>query len=119
MVKSVFKKTINWNKHQLEVKIQQAVKPYFDYLFDPSFQEVNRLFVLSFPDDTVKTEYTEYFIPFAEIKDYNVMIDGQNIFDQPVKSNIRKYNNILKSYKEMITQPVAYYLIHISMNIIR
>ena len=31
-----------------------------------------------------------------EIKDYNVMIDGQNIFDQPVKNNLRTYNNIRK-----------------------
>ena len=31
-----------------------------------------------------------------EIKDYNVMIDGQNIFDQPVKNNLRTYNNIQK-----------------------
>ena len=31
-----------------------------------------------------------------EIKDYNVMIDGQNIFDQTVKNNLRTYNNIRK-----------------------
>ena len=31
-----------------------------------------------------------------EIKDYNVMIDGQNIFVQPVKNNLRTYNNIRK-----------------------
>ena len=31
-----------------------------------------------------------------EIKDYNVMIDGQNIFEQPVKNNLRTYNNIRK-----------------------
>ena len=31
-----------------------------------------------------------------EIKDYNVMIDGQSIFDQPVKNNLRTYNNIRK-----------------------
>ena len=31
-----------------------------------------------------------------EIKDYNVMIDGKDFFDQPLKSNIRKYDNIQK-----------------------
>ena len=31
-----------------------------------------------------------------EVKDYNVMIDGKNFFGQPVKSNMRTYNNIRK-----------------------
>ena len=32
----------------------------------------------------------------VEIKNYNVMIDGQNSFDQPVKNDIRKYEIIRK-----------------------
>ena len=35
-------------------------------------------------------------MPTTEINNYNLMIDGQNFSDQPVKSNIRTYNNILK-----------------------
>ena len=31
-----------------------------------------------------------------EIKDYNVMIDGQNFFDEPVKNNLRTYGSITK-----------------------
>ena len=30
------------------------------------------------------------------MKDYNVMIVGQNVFDQPVKNNKITYSNILK-----------------------
>ena len=30
------------------------------------------------------------------MKDYNVMIDGQNFFDQPIKSNLGKYDHIRK-----------------------
>ena len=37
-----------------------------------------------------------YFTPYEEIKDYSVMINRQNFSDQPVKLNIRTYNNILK-----------------------
>ena len=48
------------------------------------------------PDNTVRTVYTEYFIASVEIKDCNIVIDKQNIFDQPVKNNIRIYYNILK-----------------------
>ena len=38
--------------------------------------------------------YPRYFLPTVEIKDYNVMIDGQNFFDQPVKNYLRTYDNI-------------------------
>ena len=36
------------------------------------------------------------FLPQVEIKDYNVMIDGWNFFDQSVKNNLRTYDNIWK-----------------------
>ena len=56
---------------------------YLDYLIDPSFQVVNRLFVLSFENNEYSTTHRGYFLPKIEIKDYNVIIDGQNFFDQP------------------------------------
>ena len=31
-----------------------------------------------------------------QIEDYNVMIDGQNIFDQSIKSDMKTYDNIQK-----------------------
>ena len=80
-LKSGFKRTVSWNKYQLIVTIQ-ASNPYLDYLIDPSFQEVNRLFVLSFENSTDRTLHTKYYLPTAEMKNYNVMIDGQNIFDK-------------------------------------
>ena len=58
---------------------------YLDYLIDPGFQGVNRLFVFSFENNAHKTRCTEYSIPKVEIKDYNVMTHGQKFFDQPVK----------------------------------
>ena len=76
--------------------------PYLNYLIDTSFQGVNRLFVLSFPGNVVGIghTYTQYFMSSVEIKDYNVMIDRQNLFDQLVQNNIRTYNNILKNTAE-------------------
>ena len=55
---------------------------YLDYLIYPSIQEVNILFFLAFEDNTVRTAYTEWLLPKVEIKEYNVMNDGQNVFDQ-------------------------------------
>ena len=77
-LKSGFKRTINWNKYQSIV----ASNPYLDYLIDPSFQEVNRFFVLSFENSTDRTVHTKYYLPTAEMKNYNVMIGGQNFFDK-------------------------------------
>ena len=37
-----------------------------------------------------------YYLPNVEIKDYNVMIDGKNFFDQPITNNLKTYDNIRK-----------------------
>ena len=70
--------------------------PYLNYLTDPRFQGVNRIFVLSFENSTNRTVHTKYYLPTTEIKHCNVMIDGQNLFDQPVKNYLRTYDNIQK-----------------------
>ena len=41
--------------------------------------------------------HTKYYLQTVEIKSYNVMIDRQNVFDQPVKYNLRIYENIKKT----------------------
>ena len=64
-------------------------KPYLDYLIDPSFQGVNRLFVLSFENMTDKTVHTKYYLPTAEVKNCNVIFDGQNFLDQPEKNDLK------------------------------
>ena len=56
-LKSGFKRTINWNKYQSK-KSTEGQNQYIDYLIDTSFQEVNRLFVLSFEDEAQQTNYT-------------------------------------------------------------
>ena len=83
-MKPGFKSTINWIKYQSKASTQPE-NQYLDYLIDPSFQKVDRLFVLLFENNTVRTVYKEYFLPKVEIEDYHVMIDGQNFYDQPVK----------------------------------
>ena len=79
------------------------------YLIEPSFQGVNRLFALAFENDEQRTSNKIYYIPNVEIKDYNVMIDGKNFFDQPVKNDKVTYENIEKILlvKEMTIQLVV------------
>ena len=67
-----------------------------NHLIEPSFQGVNRLFVSAFEDDAQRISTKRYYIPNVEIKDYNIVIDGKNIFDQPVKKDKVTYENIRK-----------------------
>ena len=65
-------------------------------MVEPSFQGVNKLFVLAFENDTKRISHSRYYLPNVEIKNYNVMINGENFFDQPVKDNKVTYQNITK-----------------------
>ena len=51
-------------------------------MINPSFQGVNRLFVFSFENENGRSSHSAYYLPKVGIKDYSVMIDGRNFFDQ-------------------------------------
>ena len=84
-LKSGFKKTINWNKYESSIKTFPQNR-YLNYLINPSFQGLNRLFVLPFENENDRTSHSTSYLPKLEIEDYNVMIDGRNFFDQPINS---------------------------------
>ena len=90
-----FKRTISWNKYLAKAELL-AENLILNHLIEPSFQGVNRLFVLAFEDDAQRTSNKRYYIPNVEIKDYNIMIDGKNFFDQPINNMIKTYENIRK-----------------------
>ena len=94
-LKSGFKRTINWNKYESNVKTF-AHNRYLNHLINPSFQGVNRLFVLSFENEDQRKSHSAYYLPKVEIKDYNVVFDGRNLFDQPINSMAKTYENIRK-----------------------
>ena len=72
----------------------EAPDKYIDFLINPAFQGVNRLFVLSFENENDGTSHSSYYLPKVEIKDYNVKIDGRNCFNQPINISIKTYENI-------------------------
>ena len=92
-LKSGFKRTINWNKYESKITTERQ-NQHLDYLIDPSFQGVNRLFVLSFEDGAQRKSYKRYYLATVEIKDYNIMIDRQNLFNQPIRNNLISYDSI-------------------------
>ena len=67
-LKSLFKRTSNWNKYQSKVSVETS-NQYLDWLIDPSFQGANRLFVLPFENSTGRAASKEYYLPKVEIKD--------------------------------------------------
>ena len=77
-LKSGFKETINWNKREPKVTVEQQ-NQYLDFLINPSFQGVNSTFVLSFEDTNRRTSYKRYYLPLVETKDYNFAIAGQKL----------------------------------------
>ena len=82
-----FKRTTKRNKYRSQMTIQHKNRN-LNYLIDPAFTNVNRLFVLSFPRNNntdSRYSYSNYYVPKVEINDFYVLIDGKNFFDLPVK----------------------------------
>ena len=74
-LKSDLKRTINWNKYQSKIS-REAQNKYLDFLINPSFQGVNRIFVLSFENENDRTSHSGYHLPKAEIKNgRNLMVE--------------------------------------------
>ena len=102
-LKSGFKWTVKWNKYRSQMTVQSN-NNNLNYLIDPTFTNVNRLFVLPFQriageNNTTKDyrdSFSHYYVPNARIKDFNVLIDGESFFDLPVKSEEEAYKKIIK-----------------------
>ena len=69
------------------------------YLIDPTFTNVNRLFVLTFENEDDRTSFSKYYVPKVEIKDFNVLIDEKPFFEIPVKNKEEVYEAIIEMSK--------------------
>ena len=94
-LKSGFKRVITWNKCLSKPELL-AQNPNLNHLLEPSFQGVNRISVLAFENDDDRTSDDKYYLPNVEMKDYNIMINGENYFDQPIKNSKVTYESIRK-----------------------
>ena len=92
-LKSGFKRVINWNKYLSKPELIRR-NPNLNHLVEPSFEGINRLFVLAFENDEDRIDHEKSYLPTVEIKNYNIMINGENFFDQPIKNKKRTYENI-------------------------
>ena len=94
MLKSGFKRTIKWNKYMSYIS-NQAKNGNLNYLIDPTFDKVNRSFVLSFENEDERKYYYKLYVPNVEIKNYNVLIDRNPFFELPAKNIEETYEKIL------------------------
>ena len=93
-MKSTFKRVINWNKYSSKPEI--FISTGLNHLVEPRFQKINGIFILAYEGDTPRTTFKSYYLPNVEIKDYNIMSNGENSFDQPIKNNKVTYEIISK-----------------------
>ena len=102
-LKTGLKRATKWNKYRSEIS-NQAANNNVNYFIDPTFTNVNRLFVLSFKNEhenndeneSVRTSLKKYYLPIVEIKDFNVLIDGKSFFEIPAKNKKKHMKQLLK-----------------------
>ena len=97
-LKSGFKKTVKWNKYRSEMTKQTKTNNLI-YLINPAFDKVNRLFALSLENEEDRTCFSKHYTPKVEIKDFNVLVDGNSFFDVPVKNKEETYKKIIDMSK--------------------
>ena len=96
-----FKRSFYWNSYETKpAKVIEKGKKNYE-LLNASFQGVIKLFVFAYfiaenGNDETGIKNKRYFLPRGEIKNYNVLIDGRNFYDQPINDKIKQYDEIKK-----------------------
>ena len=98
-----FKRSVYWNSYETRpAKVIEQGKNLYELLY-VSFPGVRRLFVLAYAnvvgaenDEAGIKDNKKYFLPRGEIKNYNVLIDGRNFYDQPINDLIKQYDEVRK-----------------------
>ena len=73
----------------------EAINNNLNILIDPTFTNVNRLFVLVYQNVDDRQSYDEFYLPKVMVKDYNVIIDKLALFDLPIKTEEEAYEKII------------------------
>ena len=66
---------VYWDKYGNQMTNQKAGS--INYLIEPTFDNVSRLFVLAYEDEDDRSDFKNYYMPTWEITDYNVLVDQQ------------------------------------------
>ena len=93
-----FQRSIYWNEYKTKEKEEDANAIAVKYInLDPSFQGVNRLFLMAYNREVGKVTRDgeqKYYLPRIDLNKHNVIIDGRNFYDNPIESE--KYRELKK-----------------------
>ena len=74
----------------------EAANNNLNILVDPTFTNVNRLFVLAYgQNNNHRQSFSRFYLPNVMVKDYNVIIDKLAFFDLPIKTEEEAYEKII------------------------
>ena len=93
-LKSGFKREIIWNKYRSQMTTE-AINKNLNILIDPTFTNVNRLFVLAYQTANDRQSYSQFYLSRVMVKDFNVIIDKLAFFDLPIKTEEEAYEKII------------------------
>ena len=89
-----FKREIIWNRYRSQMTTG-AVNNNLNILIDPTFTNVNRLFVLAYQNADVRQSFSQFYLPNVMVKDYNVIIYKSAFLDLPIKTEEEAYEKII------------------------
>ena len=78
-LKSGFKREIEWNKYKSQMTTE-AINNNLNILIDPTFTNVNRLFVLAYQTADNRQSFSQFYLPKVMVKDFNIIIDKLAFF---------------------------------------
>ena len=93
-LKSGFKREIIWNKYRSQMTTE-AINNNLNILIDPTFTNVNRLFVSAYRTADDRQLFSQFYLPRVMLKDFNVIIDKLAFFDLAIKTEEEAYEKII------------------------
>ena len=73
----------------------EEINNNLNILIDPTFTNVNRLFVLAYKNTDDRQSFSQFYLPRVMVKDFNVIIDKLAFFDLPIKTEEGAYEKII------------------------
>ena len=86
-LRSGFTRKIEWNKYRSQMTTE-AINNNLNTLIDPTFTNVNRLFVLAYQTADDRQSFSQFYLPRVMVKDFNVIIDKLAFFDLPRRRSV-------------------------------
>ena len=73
----------------------EAISNNLNTLIDPTFTNVNRLFILAYQNADDRQSFSQFYLPNVMVKDFNVIIDKLAFLDLPIKIEEGAYEKII------------------------